>query len=69
MKDIIDKVLQLSGEEIMNFYQIELPIEIFDEEEFNVIKKNINVEDDLLMDLEKLYKAQISFNKYNDTDY
>ena len=65
----LEHVINIEGENIIKFYQKEIPKEVFDEDAFFDIVNDINIEDDLLTDLEKLYKLTISMDRNLDINY
>ncbi len=56
-------------EKVVAFYQKELPPETFEETVFTKLMHEMTVDDDVLTDVEKLYKAHIASNKTPGIDY
>ncbi len=61
--------IKLGGEEVVEFYQKKLPQDAFVEEAFRNLMAAFMVDDELLTDVEKLYKAHIAANKTPGVDY
>ena len=66
---MVAAVLKLENEKIASFYQKDLPAEAFVEEAFSKLVQVFMADDDLLTDIEKLYKAHIATNKTPGMDY
>ncbi len=61
--------IKLAGDKILEFYQKGLPRDAFVEDVFLKLMLAFMVDDDLLTDVEKLYKANIATNKTPGVDY
>ena len=65
-QEILDNINAMNYEEILIFYQKEIPKEAFEETKFMALVKSFMVEEDLLNDIENLYN--VASKKTPDTD-
>lgn len=65
----LEYVISLKEDAILNFYQKELPAIAFVQKPFCDLLQAFMVNDDLLNDIEKLYKTQSANSKLLDNDY
>jgi len=70
MQNNIENVIKMEEREnILGFYQKDLPMGKIEEKEFREKMKEMIISDEIMTDIEKLYKAHIESNKTPGLDY